>query len=240
MAYTLGSGSNKRVIYTGDDRAFVDVQCYMYFHHLDKYMIIPLYPNNVQDQMTIQMPNQSILGRSAPIFTYSSSGPRTVNFSMTVHRDMLRQVNLTNGTITSDDYIDTLIKLMQACTVPEYSDPQKLINPPVVTLRIVDEIYIKGVIQGQVGIRYKAPVLNTVFGKKYSQVEVGFNIAEFDPFSASQIAKYGSFRGYNSSMDSLGYNSDVLKYNSISGANVVAGTRDMNFAQNTTNTRGAI
>ena len=56
------------------------MQCnnYIYIYHLNKYWYIPVSPDDVSDSMSSTFAETSALSRSAPVFTYSRSGPRTV------------------------------------------------------------------------------------------------------------------------------------------------------------------
>ena len=79
------------------------------------------------------------LGRSAPVYTYGRSGPRTVQIEIKLHRDMMDDVNygvsnvdLQNG----EDYIDSLIRALQAIAVPKYNASNKAVEPPLVALRL--------------------------------------------------------------------------------------------------------
>ena len=51
---------------------------YIYLYHTDKFIIIPEYPETVTDNMTSTFTPNYALSRSAPVFTYEYSGPRTL------------------------------------------------------------------------------------------------------------------------------------------------------------------
>ena len=55
------------------------IENYIYFYHTGELIILPIYPDNVSDTSTAQFSPTSPLSRSAPIYSYSSSGPRTVS-----------------------------------------------------------------------------------------------------------------------------------------------------------------
>lgn len=135
------------------------------------------------------------LGRSAPVYTYSSSGPRTVQFSMTLHRDMMDDVN--EGYSNSkqgvgEDYVDNLIRALQAIAVPKYNLNNKAVEPPLVAIRIENQIFIKGVVTSGIGLTYKKPILSN---GKYAMVTLSLTISEVDPYDASTVYTNGSFRG---------------------------------------------
>ena len=98
--------------------------------------------------MNSQFNPQNALGRSAPIYTYANSGPRTVQVSLRLHRDIMDDVNIMNGTarVEGEDYVDSLIKALQAIAVPKYNLSNKAVEPPLVAVRFADQIFIKGVV----------------------------------------------------------------------------------------------
>ena len=70
--------------------------CYLYISHLDEgyqYWMLPGYPDKVTDQMDSQFNANSALGRSAPVYTFSHSGPRSIQISLSFHRDMFEDIN---------------------------------------------------------------------------------------------------------------------------------------------------
>lgn len=171
---------------------------YIYISHLGdngKYFIIPSSPDSIQDSMSSTFASENALSRSAPVFTYSYSGPRTVVINLDLHRDMMDDVNLGASNISleeGEDYIDTLIKSLQAISVPKYNVTNKAVEPPTVAVRFGEEIFIKGIVSGNISVTYAKPILNN---GKYALVTVGFTVTETDPYDASTIASNGSFRG---------------------------------------------
>ena len=103
--------------------------CYLYISHLDEdyqYWMLPGYPEEVTDNMSSTFGNASALGRSAPVYTYSNSGPRSVQINLEFHRDMFEEINLhARGKVkkfdSGDDMVDTFIKALQAIAVPKYN-----------------------------------------------------------------------------------------------------------------------
>lgn len=168
---------------------------YIYLYHLDTYVVIPTYPDTIMDSMTSTFKSQSALSRSAPIFSYSDSGPRTVRISLDLHRDMLNNVNYQKSNLKvelGDDYVDTLIKQLQSIAVPKYVASAKSVLPPMVAVRFGNEIFIKGIVTGSIDITYTKPILDN---NKYALVTVGFTVSEIDPYDAESIKEQGSFRG---------------------------------------------
>lgn len=171
---------------------------YIYISHLGdngKYFILPSTPDSIQDSMSSTFASENALSRSAPVFTYSYSGPRTVVINLDLHRDMMDDVNLGASNISleeGEDYIDTLIRSLQAISVPKYNVTNKAVEPPTVAVRFGEEIFIKGVVNGSISVTYAKPILNN---GKYALVTIGFTVTETDPYDASTIASNGSFRG---------------------------------------------
>ena len=210
---------------------------YIYFYHLEKFCVIPLYPESITDRMRSTFQETNSLSRSAPVFTYSSSGPRSVSISLELHRDLMNDIN-TNvsnfkeiGDSNSDapvlefrnkfkeyknksvdgieytnykleeenDYVDILIKYLMAASVPRYqiySSGAKGVIPPMVAVRFGHDIFIKGVINSDIQVTYKKPIMVTSTGQsKYANISVTFTIYETEPYDADSIKELGSFRG---------------------------------------------
>lgn len=189
-------------------KAFDLVENYIYIYQLDKYVILPVWPESVTDSLGSTFSTTNILARTAPIYSYSFSGPRSVQFNLMLHRDLMYTVNRMNTKFLdankefspavieiTDDYIDVLIKYLQAMALPSYGAntiSSKMINPPMVAVRLGNELFIKGVVNGDVGVTYSGPIDDQL---KYQQVNIGFNVTEVEPQDAEEIAKWGSFRG---------------------------------------------
>lgn len=171
---------------------------YLYISHLDeglKFWRLPCTPETISDSMTSTFNETSALGRSAPVFTYSKSGPRTVQVSLHLHRDMMDALNVGSSNADlkyGEDYIDNLIKALQSITLPKYNVSNKAVEPPLVALRISNEVFIKGVVNGAIGLEYKLPILSN---GKYAQVSLQLTINEVDPYDATTVYQNGSFRG---------------------------------------------
>lgn len=177
------------------------IENYIYLYHLDKFVIIPTYPDSFQDSLTSTFASSTPLSRSAPIFSYSNSGPRTLQINLSLHRDMMQMVNYGRSNINvalGDDYVDTIIKNLQACALPSYKAASKMVNPPSVAVRFGNEIFIKGIVQGGVTVTYKLPLLEN---NKYALVDIGFQVIETDPYDAESVAQNGSFRGLDKTIE---------------------------------------
>lgn len=177
------------------------IENYIYLYNIDQFAIIPVYPDSISDSMSASFAQTAPLARSAPIYSYQSSGPRVVRFSITLHRDMFYQINWENSTLQTDisnDYVDTLVNRLQACALSQYSSAEKMVDPPMVAVRFGNDIYIKGVVTGSVSVDYSPPILET---NKYAVVTIGFEVSEVDPYDASMVAQVGSFRGLDKSLE---------------------------------------
>lgn len=173
------------------------VDNYIYLYHTDEWVLLPEYPDTVQDNMQSQFAQTNALSRTAPVFSYSYSGPRTVQLQIHVHRDMLDDVNVDASNLkvdlsSGDDLLDTLIKRIQAVALPKYSAASKEVVPPMVAVRLGNEIFVKGVVQGGVSVTYQKPILEN---GKYAQATLAFSVYETEPYDAESVSQLGSFRG---------------------------------------------
>ena len=195
--------------------------CYLYISHLDEgyqYWMLPGYPDEVTDQMDSQFQANSALGRSAPVYTFSNSGPRTINISLTFHRDMFEEINRfqypkgskyfgsgkTGNRLTDadfeeagDDMAEKFIHAIQAIAVPKYNLSNKAIEPPLVAIRLGREVFIKGIVSGGVSVTYGKPILSN---EKYALLKISFTVSEVDPYDATTVFKNGSFRGLTATL----------------------------------------
>lgn len=172
---------------------------YIYLYHTKTLVVLPTFPESLEDQMSVNFTPATILSRSAPIYSYSSSGPRTVQVSLSLHRDMMNEVNTTTTNynvpqLSNEDYIDYLIRNLQSIALPEYAKSEKMVNPPVIAVRFGDEIFCKGIVSGGVGVTYSGPILRT---NKYALANISFSVSEIDPYDATTVKSMGSLRGLN-------------------------------------------
>lgn len=186
------------------NRPFAMIENYLYMYHTGEngtFVLLPTYPESISDQLAANFNSTNPLARSAPIFTYSHSGPRTVQVSLALHRDMMSQINYGVSNLKleiGDDYVDTMIKQLQAIALPKYSLTNKMVNPPMVAIRFGNEIYIKGIVNGGITVNYHGPIGED---NKYKQVDISFTVSEVDPYDAESVMVAGSFRGLNKSLE---------------------------------------
>ena len=178
--------------------------CYIYISHLDvpeetKYWQLPGYPDKVTDQMNSSFQENSALGRSAPVYTFSHSGPRTIAINLSFHRDMFEEMPSNVTPKDDEDKAESFIHAIQAIAVQKYNLSNKAIEPPLVAIRLGREVFIKGIVSGGVSVTYGKPILSN---EKYAIVDISFTVSEVDPYDASTVFKNGSFRGLTATLRS--------------------------------------
>jgi len=100
------------------------------------------------------------------------------------------------GAVIDDDYVDLMARKIQGAALPEYAVSDKMVSPPMVAVKIGNEIFIKGVVTGSVGVVFKPPILKN---GKFANLDISFTVTEVVPYSASKAMELGSYRdtGYN-------------------------------------------
>lgn len=169
---------------------------WIYLFHTDEYILLPQFPDSISDQMGSTFAQQNVLSRTAPVYSFSYSGPRTVQVDLDLHRDMLNDVNINGGSNIpveiDDDYVDTIIKKIQSIALPAYDTTMKAVTPPMVAVKLGKDVFIKGVVIGGVSVEYQKPILSN---DKYAKCTLHFNVYETTPYDAKSVAQLGSFRG---------------------------------------------
>lgn len=168
---------------------------YIYLYHIDKFILLPTYPESISNTISATFSESTPLSRSAPIYSYTRSGPRHIQVTLQLHRDMMQDLNYGVSNLDleiGEDYVDTLIKQIQAIALPKYSSGTKMVNPPIIAIRFGNDIFMKGVVQGGVTTTLSGPILE---GNKYAMVQISFNVYEIDPFDAVTVQKGGLFSG---------------------------------------------
>lgn len=180
---------------------------YIYIFHLPDgkntgdgtYVYLPQWPDQISDSLGSTFNSTTALSRSAPVYSYENSGPREVQISVQLHRDMMDEANEhVNGLLLEDreDYVDWVIRTLQAVALPNYHGVTKEVEPPMVAVRFGNELFIKGVVNGGITVEYQKPLL---VNNKYAQVNISFKVSEVDPMDAVSIQKVGSFRNISKS-----------------------------------------
>ena len=176
--------------------------CYIYISHLDvpeeaKYWQLPGYPEEVTDQLQSNFATNTALGRSAPVFTFSSSGPRTIAITLSFHRDMFEEMPTNVTPRDGEDKAESFIHAIQAIAVPKYNLSNKAIEPPIVAIRLGREVFIKGIVSGGVSVTYGKPIL---VNEKYATMKISFTVSEVDPYDSTTVFQNGSFRGLTATL----------------------------------------
>lgn len=176
--------------------------CYIYISHLDlpedsKYWQLPAYPDEVTDSMNSSFSENTSLGRSAPVYAFSNSGPRTIQISLNFHRDMFEDMPTNVVPRDGEDKAESFIHALQAIAVPKYNLSNKAIEPPLVAIRLGREVFIKGVVTSAISVTFKKPILTN---EKYAGISISFTVSEVDPYDATTVFKNGSFRGLTATL----------------------------------------
>ena len=111
------------------------------------------------------------------------------------------------------DYVDYIIKVIQAAALPVYDMAQKMVNPPVVAVKLGSDIFIKGVVNGAVGVTYAPPIISgrkpdgsiDPSQNKFAQVTIAFNVYEIEPYDALTVQREGSYRGLSKTLQRFTY-----------------------------------
>ena len=173
---------------------------YIYISHLDEkfqFWKLPTWPDTVTDTMQSNFATTNALGRTAPVFTFSNAGPRTIAITLKFHRDMLEELPSNVTPREGEDKAESFIHALQAIAVPKYNLSNKAIEPPLVAIRLGREIFIKGIVSGNVSVTFHKPILTN---EKYAILEVSFTVTEVDPYDSTTIFQNGSFRGLTATL----------------------------------------
>ena len=201
-------------------RIYLPIDNYIYLYHTNTLVILPGYPENLTDSTSVSFNQSTSLGRSAPIFSYTGSGPRSMQIDLSIHREALNLMNYTNSNSElkaffnpEDDYTDVIIRMLQAAALPVYASSEKMVDPPMVACRFGNDIYIKGVITGAVGVSYQLPILRN---NKLAKIDISFNVSEVDAYDAMMVSQIGSYRdpgdiNINTTLDSEMYYSGAAQ-----------------------------
>lgn len=174
--------------------------CYLYISHLDEnyqYWQLPGYPEEVTDSMDSRFEAVTALGRSAPVYTFSNSGPRSINISISFHRDMFEDMPSNVIPREGEDKAESFIHALQAIAVPKYNLSNKAIEPPLVAIRLGQEVFIKGIVSGGVSVTFGKPIL---VNEKYAIMKISFTVSEVDPYDSTTVFQNGSFRGLTATL----------------------------------------
>lgn len=201
-------------------KIFTMIDNYVYLYHTDTLIAIPTYPESIGDVMNSSFQQTPILSRSAPIYSYQNSGPRSFSITLHLHRDIMNQINVEQSNLRveelqDEDYLDLFVRQLQSMALPKYAAAEKMVNPPLVAVRFSNDVFCKGVINGGVTVSYSGPILRT---NRYAQVDVEFTINECDPYDAVSVTNMGSYRGLSTDLERrLWKTADSKSKRSVSG-----------------------
>ena len=141
----------------------------LYSSLTNTYMSIPAYPEELSDSVQAnytQMPE--LLYQYEPWQIYQSSGPRSVPFEFTLHRDLWTGDH-------RDGKANELIRFCEAQCYPRYSG--SAVHTATVTLYIAGSAFITGIMEN-VNVKWFGPLGLDGF---YLAFNLTFNITEVSP-----------------------------------------------------------
>lgn len=150
-----------------------------------EYLIeMPLYPDEVSEQISAQWSTQKVLGRSADLSAYAGTDLKSVNFNLTLHRDLLtgsyshtetslrqsggslknqaagRQNQTAKGPYGTRTWYTNMNKMLQISCYPQYTSNGLI---PPTTYFVFGQMILKGYVTNY-STTWKKPILNTFYG----------------------------------------------------------------------------
>ena len=115
---------------------------------------LPCYPDEVSDSVSSNWSDQSILGMSSPISSYTGTGYRSVSFSFTLHREMASTFDVvSNG---NNENIENILRVIRGCVYPEYGEAG--VTPTLVTF-VFGNFRAHGIVRS-VSYAWKKPIID--------------------------------------------------------------------------------
>lgn len=196
---------DQQYFFTGSksSQTFTMIDNYVYLYHTDTLLVVPTYPESINDSTKVEFAQATMLSRSAPIYSYSNSGPRDVSVSLRLHRDMMNSVNTVSSGVSlpnlaDHDYVDELIKQLEGAVLPVYGAAEKMVDPPLVAVRFGNDIFCKGVVTSGITRQFSGPILRT---NKYAEVTIDFTVSEVEPYDAISAMAAGTYRGISQDLE---------------------------------------
>ena len=174
------------------------------------WMPLPVIPEQVSQSVSANWESTSIPGRASSYYSYVGTSNRTVNFSIQLHNDLLEMYKWSEGGVVSSSNdpaglnMNKIIKFLESCCYPEYTAGK--IIPPVVLLKIGDEVKMRGIINN-VSRTSQLPFRDVSSGNQkykrflYSSISITFTEVPASNPSASTIYNYGSYLPESSLLD---------------------------------------
>ena len=109
---------------------------YVYLYHTDEYLVIPTWPESIADSLKSTFSEQNALSRSAPVLSYSHSGPRQITISLHLHRSMLEDTIYDNSkmNVDLDDDIRIISPEVNTTVLFKNAPDEYMLNPLTYTI----------------------------------------------------------------------------------------------------------
>lgn len=167
---------------------------------------IPEWPDSIADKVESNFNSTNALSRTAPVFSYINSGPRSVTVVLTLQRGMMDEANENKCNVKpgeDQDYVDLFVSKLQSVAYPNFHSSSKEIEPPQVIVCFGEQLQIEGIINSGISVEYEKPLLEN---GKYSTVNISFTVYEIHPEDALTKSEIGSLGEIPSTMrDLIGY-----------------------------------
>ena len=134
-------------------------ECFMTLYHVGDQpdtTYLPSYPDELSDSTSVNWSESGIIGRSVPIYAYTSTSSRNISFSFDLHREMPVSLDSSQSEIFD---IENIIKRIRQCAYPTYANSG--LKPPIVSFRF-GKFRVKGIITN-VGFTWKKPIINQLY-----------------------------------------------------------------------------
>ena len=150
-----------------------------------EYLIeLPLYPDQVSEQISASWATQTVLGRSSPLSAYANTDLKSVSFSLDLHRDLLTgsfshdektlaqaggspekqyagyQHQTDKGPFNTRSWYTSINKMLQISCYPQYTSNGLI---PPTTYFIFGQMILKGYVRNY-STEWKKPILNSFYG----------------------------------------------------------------------------
>lgn len=148
---------------------------------IDGYTLyMPCYPENITDRTNINYDEQNALGRSEPYQAYNNSGPRSIQFTFKMHREMIEG---------DREQVEKIVRYIESAAYPNYGTTVAAVK---VAVKVGKTIHISGIMSDQ-STSWDGPIGDD---QKYNMVTVSFTIKEVtgDPKKSETIRKIGGYR----------------------------------------------
>jgi LysM repeat protein len=136
---------------------------------------IPCYPTSLSDSYSVSFNSSNMFTSTEPYFVFHNSGPRSVSVNFQFHREM-------RG-IDNDGYIDSIISAVEAACYPVNDGWMG----SEIILIVGAEIYIRGILGGNVGVSYSGPIIDG----RHNVIDLSFSINEVTGENLSFAGKLG-------------------------------------------------